>query len=431
MHPQRTRKSRRKCTRKVVIERASDCKARPAPGHAARQTRLTLIGQLVFKAVELSIVMPCLNEAETLASCITKARTFLEEHAIHGEVIVADNGSTDGSQNIAIGEGARLVPVPQRGYGAALIGGIAAAKGYYVAMGDADDSYDFASLMPFIEKLRSGSELVMGDRFAGGIEPGAMPPLHKYLGNPVLSFLGRLFFKTPVRDFHCGLRAFNRESILGLGLRTTGMEFASEMVVKASLAGLRISEVPTPLRKDGRSRPPHLRSFRDGWRHLRFLLLYSPRWLFLYPGLALSALGLLSSIILMLGPLSIGSITFDVASLLYSIGATIIGFQATLFAILSKIYAVRAGLLPPSTRSDFIERFAQLERSVLVGLVLVALGIIASLLSVNYWRDQGFGDLDPATAIRAASPGLLSIALGAQIALGGLFLSILRINVDR
>ena len=355
----------------------------------------------------------------------------MEEHTIHGEVIVADNGSIDGSQSIAINEGARLVPVPQRGYGAALIGGIAAAKGRYVAMGDADDSYDFTSLMPFVEKLRLGSELVMGDRFAGGIQHGAMPPLHKYLGNPVLSFLGRLFFKAPVRDFHCGLRAFNRESILSLGLRTTGMEFATEMVVKASLAGLKIAEVPTPLRKDGRSRPPHLRSFRDGWRHLRFLLLYSPRWLFLYPGLVLSALGLLASVVLMFGPVSIGSITFDVASLLYAIGATIIGFQTTLFAILSKIYAVRAGLLPPSTRSDFIQRFARLERSVLVGLVLVALGIAASLLSVNYWRNQGFGDLDPATAIRAASPGLLAIALGAQIALGGLFLSILRIDVNR
>ena len=241
--------------------------------------------------LELTILMPCLNEAETLAICVRQAVAAIEASGVAGEVVVADNGSTDGSQEIARAEGARVVDVPTRGYGAALIAGIEAARGKYVMMADADASYHFEHLPRFLPRLDEGYDLVMGNRFAGAIERGAMPPLHKYIGNPILSAVGRIFFSIPVRDFHCGLRAFRRDRILGLNLRTTGMEFASEMVVKSGLAGLRMTEVPTTLSPDGRSRPPHLRSWRDGWRHLRFLLLYSPRWLFFYPGLAALAVG--------------------------------------------------------------------------------------------------------------------------------------------
>ncbi|UUZ60012.1 glycosyltransferase family 2 protein [Nocardioides sp. B-3] len=276
--------------------------------------------------IELSIVMPCLNESETLATCIRHALTFLATSGVVGEVIIADNGSTDGSQQIALDEGARVVNVPEKGYGAALIGGIAAAHGTYVAMGDADDSYDFEGPGPFVDELRKGADLVMGNRFRGGIEPGAMPPLHKYLGNPVLSLVGRLFFNAPVKDFHCGLRAFRRDSITALSLRTTGMEFASEMVVKASLSGLHIVEVPTTLRKDGRSRPPHLRSWRDGWRHLRFLMLYSPRWVFFYPGLLLTALGLIATAVLLAGPVSIGEFGLDIGTMLYAAAIAVVGY---------------------------------------------------------------------------------------------------------
>ncbi|MSX34697.1 MAG: glycosyltransferase, partial [Actinobacteria bacterium] len=256
--------------------------------------------------MELSVVLPCLNEAETLAVCIRKARASMNELGIDGEVVIADNGSTDGSQDIARSEGARVVDVPTRGYGAALIAGITDAKGTFVIMGDADDSYDLSNLGPFIEALRGGAELVMGNRFAGGIAPGAMPALHRYLGNPVLTAVGRVLFRSPVKDFHCGLRGFRRDAILELDLRTTGMEFASEMVVKATLNKLTIVEVPTTLSPDGRSRPPHLRTWRDGWRHLRFLLLYSPKWLFLYPGIVVFLLGLILGGALLRGPINVG-----------------------------------------------------------------------------------------------------------------------------
>src|ERR1700677_635997 len=268
----------------------------------------------------VTILMPCLNEAETLAFCVRQAVTALRDNNVAGEVLVADNGSTDGSQQIATDEGARVVNVPTRGYGAALIAGIEAARGKYVLMADADASYHFEHLPRFLPKLDEGYDLVMGNRFSGSIEPGAMPPLHRYLGNPVLSSIGRIFFRIPVRDFHCGLRAFRRDPILALNLRTTGMEFASEMVVKSSLAGLRMTEVPTTLSPDGRSRPPHLRSWRDGWRHLRFLLLFSPRWLFFYPGLVTLAVGLALSAALLPGPLPFLGHTLDVDTLTYALG---------------------------------------------------------------------------------------------------------------
>src|SRR6202161_2829366 len=271
--------------------------------------------------------MPCLNEAETVATCVRKAMGFLAESGISGEVVVADNGSTDGSQQLDEAEGARVVPVSEKGYGNALLGGIEAAHGKYIIMGDADDSYDFTNRMPYVDELRKGADLVMGNRFAGGIAPGAMPPLHRYLGNPVLSYVGRLFFRSKIGDFHCGLRGFNRDSVLALGLQATGMEFASEMVVKAALAGQHVTEVPTTLAKDGRSRPPHLHTWRDGWRHLRFLLLFCPRWLFSAPGIVMIVLGLIIGGATATGPITIGDVTFDIDTLVAAGGIVIIGFQ--------------------------------------------------------------------------------------------------------
>ena len=290
-------------------------------------------------AVELSIVMPCLDEAETLGICIAKANRFFADNHVAGEVVIADNGSTDGSQAIATALGARVIPVPIRGYGAALAAGIAAARGRFVAMGDSDDSYDFLGLMPFLLRLRDGEQLVMGNRFKGGIMPGAMPPLHRYLGNPVLSFAGRLFYNAPIGDFHCGLRAFDRAAILNLGLKTTGMEFASEMVVKAQLSGLRLAEVPTTLSPDGRSRPPHLRSWRDGWRHLKFLLTFAPKALFFYPGLALALAGIIGLLALLPGSVSVGSVRLGVTTMLFSAASVIIGAQLMSFAVVARCSA--------------------------------------------------------------------------------------------
>ena len=291
-------------------------------------------------ALELSIVMPCLNEIETLATCIDKAQRFLLDSGIDGEVIIADNGSTDGSIEAATAHGARVVHVPMRGYGAALGAGIAAARGRFVIMGDSDDSYDFSRLLPFVEQLRGGADLVMGNRFRGGIAAGAMPLLHRYLGNPVLSFIGRLFFRIPVGDFHCGLRGFRRDRIADLGLTTTGMEFASEMVVHSALAGLAIREVPTTLSPDGRSRPPHLRTWRDGWRHLRFLLLFSPRWLFLYPGLLIMALGAVLVFTLLPGPMPLTQhVTLDIHSIVVGCLAVLIGAQCLSFGIIARRFA--------------------------------------------------------------------------------------------
>jgi glycosyltransferase involved in cell wall biosynthesis len=374
---------------------------------------------------ELSIVMPCLDEAETIATCVTKARTFLEQSGIDGEVCVADNGSTDGSQEIARSCGARVIEVPEKGYGNALMGGIEGAHGTYVIMGDADDSYDFLHLQPFVDQLRAGDDLVMGNRFRGGIVPGAMPPLHRYVGNPVLSFVGRLFFGIPVGDFHCGLRGFRRDAVLALNLRTTGMEFASEMVVRSSLAGLRISEVPTTLSPDGRSRPPHLRSWRDGWRHLRFLLLFSPRWLFLYPGLALMAVGLLALVRLSFGPVTLGSTSFDIGSLIYAAAAVIIGYQAVVFAILTKVYSINHGLLPPDPRLDRVFRWARLETGLLAGALLVLLGLVLSVAAAVQWSEVGFGSLDPSENIRHVVPAAVALAIGMQTIFNSFFLSVL------
>lgn len=376
-------------------------------------------------AIELSIVMPCLNEAETLATCIDKARGFLDRHGIAGEIVIADNGSTDGSQEIAISRGARVVDVPSKGYGSALMGGIAAARGRYVIMGDADDSYDFTDLMPFVERLRAGDELVMGNRFLGGIEPGAMPPLHKYLGNPVLTWIGRLFFGSPSGDFHCGLRGFDRRAILALDLRTTGMEFASEMVVRATLQGLRIGEVPTTLSKDGRSRPPHLRSWRDGWRHLRFLLMYSPRWLFLYPGLFLMTAGLLVGAWLLPGPRRIGGVELDIQTMLYAAMAVVIGFQAVIFALFTKVFVISEGLMPEDPRLNRMFDYITLETGLIVGLALLLAGLGGSVHAVSEWGARAFGPLEPSRTMRWVIPAATALVLGCQIILSSFFLSIL------
>ena len=378
--------------------------------------------------VELTILMPCLNEAETLATCVDKAQGYLRRSGVVGEVLIADNGSTDGSQQIARDHGARVADIPVKGYGAALIGGMEAANGRYVIMGDADDSYDFTNLDPFVERLRAGDELVMGNRFRGGIEPGAMPPLHKYLGNPVLTWIGRTLFRSPIKDFHCGLRGYNRQAMLDLELKTTGMEFASEMVVKSTLAGLKVSEVPTTLRKDGRSRPPHLRSWRDGWRHLRFLLIFSPRWLFLVPGLSALAIGVLGTLLLLLGPTHIGGLGIDVASQVYMAALAIVGYQAVLFAILTKLYAEREGFRLPRGRSFawFAER-ASLESFSLAGLFLFLVGFIVLIIQIISWGQSGFGQLDPQATLRVAIPASLFMVLGAQTIMSGLFVGILTI----
>ncbi|GLW62035.1 dolichol-P-glucose synthetase [Actinomadura rubrobrunea] len=378
--------------------------------------------------MELSVVMPCLNEAETVATCVRKTVGFFEKHGIDGEVVVADNGSTDGSQQLAREAGARVVPVIDKGYGNALMGGIRAARGKYVAMGDADDSYDFTTLMPFLEELRDGADLVMGNRFKGGIAPGAMPWLHRYVGNPVLSFIGRLFFRSKIGDFHCGLRAFNRESILRLGLQTGGMEFASEMVVKATLAKYDIREVPTTLSPDGRSRPPHLNTWRDGWRHLRFLLLYSPRWLFLIPGLVFMTLGLIAGIALSFGPVRVGEIAFDVDTLVGAAAAMIIGFQSVIFALLTKVYAMQEGFLPHDPRVKRVVDWLSLERGLVVGGLLALAGFAGLIASLLHWRINNFGELNPRESLRIVVPAATALMMSLQAVFAALFLSILQIR---
>lgn len=365
--------------------------------------------------LELTILIPCLNEAETIEIVVRKATTYLATSGIQGEVLVADNGSTDGSQAMARALGARVVDVPVRGYGAALIAGINAAQGRYVIMGDADDSYDFLALYPYVERLRAGADLVMGNRFQGGIKPGAMPFLHKYLGNPVLSRIGRVFFQIPVGDFHCGLRGFSREAILGLSLSNTGMEFASEMVVKASMRKLRIDEVPTILSKDGRSRPPHLRTWRDGWRHLRFLLLHSPRWLFLYPGIAFMVLGAAALATLIGGPLMLTeNVGVDIHTIAVACFAILVGAQLVLFSILARRYAELEGFLPSIKSFKRTVDSLTLERVLPVGGLLVAGGVVGVVVAVVEWASFDFGPITTNTIMRILLISLTAITLGVQ-----------------
>ncbi len=360
-----------------------------------------------------------------MATCITKARQFITRSNINAEIVVADNGSTDNSRQIAGKHGCRVIEVKEKGYGAALLGGIQAARGKYIIMGDADDSYDFSNLSAFMEKLRAGCDLVMGNRFKGGIKPGAMPFLHRYLGNPLLSAMGKKLFKSPVGDFHCGLRGFKKDALMKLDLQTTGMEFASEMVVKATLHHLRICEVPTILYKDGRARPPHLRMWRDGWRHLRFLLLYNPRWLFFYPGIFLILVGFMVGLWLLPGPRHVGNITFDIHTLLYAMLAILLGFQSISFAAFTKIFAMTEKLLPEDPKFNRIFRFFNLELGLFIGGVFTLVGFLTSLYALYLWERNAFGRLNPAHMLRLVIPGITFFVLGCQIILASFFLSIL------
>ena len=374
---------------------------------------------------EISVVMPCLNEAETLGLCIEQAARALRENGIVGEIVIADNGSTDGSCEIAENLGARVVHISSRGYGSALRGGFMAARGHYLIMGDADSSYDFSQIPRFLEKLHEGWDVVMGNRFQGGIQPGAMPLLHRYLGNPVLTGVGRLFFHSPSGDFHCGLRALSREAFLRMDLRSTGMEFASEMVVRATLLKMRIAEVPASLAPDGRSRPPHLRTWRDGWRHLRFLLLYSPRWLFLYPGIAAMAVGLAVMLWLLPHSRMVGRVVFDIHTLTFASMLVLAGFQSIAFALFAKILGITQGLLPPDPRLDRISRYLNMEAGLLIGVLLILGGACGSLFALTHWYSMSFGQLDPAHVERIVIPSICALILGLEVILASFFLSLL------
>ena len=377
--------------------------------------------------MELTILMPCLNEAETIAICIKKALNFLKTSGVDGEVLISDNGSTDDSVKIAESMGARVVHAPIKGYGGALITGCKEALGKYVIMGDADDSYDFEHLMPFVEKLREGSDLVMGNRFEGGIEDGAMPWSHRYIGNPVLSFIGRLFFKSKIRDFHCGLRGYNRDSILKLELHTTGMEYASEMVVKSELARYKISEVPTTLKQDGRTGAPHLRSFRDGWRHLKFLCMYSPRWLFLYPGIALLLIGLLGGIILSFKQITFGAIEFSIHSLLYCMMSIILGVNVIYFYTFTKLYAQTTHFIPHDKIIDRIVAFSE-DKGMLIGTILALLGGATSIIALIIWQQSGFSQMNPEQLMRWVLPATTMIEVGIETIFACFFMGILKIK---
>lgn len=382
--------------------------------------------------IELTLLMPCLNEAETLAVCIGKAQAFLERAGIAGEVLIADNGSTDGSQAIATRLGARVVPVEQKGYGAALLGGIASAHGRYIIMGDADDSYDFSALDAFVERLRGGADLVMGNRFSGGIEPGAMPPLHRYLGNPVLSFIGRLFFRIEAGDFHCGLRGFNAQAIRDLDLQTTGMEFASEMVVRSALAGLRIEEVPTTLKPDGRSRPPHLRTWRDGWRHLKFLLVYNPRWLFFIPGAALTGIGAIFATLLLFGPLRvIDNLSLDLNTFTAACFMVVTGVQLLSFGVISRYYAEKTGMLPPTRGSNWLTATISIDRLAANAGLCFTGGALFFGYAVVRWAQLGFGPLDNSEIPRIVTLGLTLIVIALQVFFSAFLLGVLEIPVKR
>jgi hypothetical protein len=375
--------------------------------------------------VEVSVVMPCLNEARTVGTCVAKAKAALEKLGVKGEIVIADNGSTDGSQDIATAHGARVIHAQRRGYGSALQAGIDAARGKFIIMGDADDSYDFTNLEPFITRLRDGDDLVMGNRFRGGIKPGAMPWLHKYVGNPVLTGILNLFFRTPVKDAHCGLRGFRKDAYQRLGLYTSGMEFASEMVVKASLHNQKISEVPTTLSPDGRDRPPHLRSFRDGWRHLRFLLLMSPRWLYLIPSALLTLGGGFLMAWLTGGPREIGGVTLDIHTMLLGSLGVLVGYQILWMYLFAKIHGWVSGLLPPRTFHVKAFEILNLERGLILGGIMLTLGLGLNLWLVWEWSANAMGPLDVQVTFRPALWGFTLMILGVQTIFGSFFLSML------
>lgn len=382
--------------------------------------------------MDITILMPSLNEAETIDACIREALQAISATGLTGEVLIADNGSTDGSAEIARAAGARVVTIDAKGYGNALSGGIAAAKGRWIFMGDADGSYDFMELPRFLEKLRQGADLVMGCRLptgGGRILPGAMPWKHRWIGNPILSAIGKLFFHSPVQDFHCGLRAFRKEAINRLGLCTAGMEFASEMVVKASLFGLKIDQVPITLRPDGRSRPPHLRSWRDGWRHLRFMLLYSPMWLFMIPGFILFLSGLTGFAVLLPAPLRIGTITFDLSSLMVFAAAILAGFQMLGFGLFVKAYAVHTGLLPHHVKWQRLVQGRPVEWGMAIGLFFMLFGAGLLFHAVQIWRSAGFGPLPYQNILRIVISATTAIGLGIQVMANGFALAVLGMEI--
>ena len=381
--------------------------------------------------MDITILMPCLNEAETLALCINKAKRWLKNSKLNGEVLVADNGSIDGSQLISKKLGARVVSVSERGYGSALYYGTLAAKGKWIIMGDSDDSYDFSRLDPFVAALKKGADLVMGNRFLGGIEEGAMPWKNRYIGNPILTFIGRLLFNCPSRDFHCGLRAVNKKAFMKMDLRTTGMEFASEMVIKANLLDMKIVEVPTTLSKDGRNRPPHLRPWRDGWRHLRFMLLFSPRWLFFYPGLLIFILSGLGYFALLRGPLNLGNVEFSYNSLFIFESGTLIGFLFLIFAVLVRDLGAKEGLLPQHNLIEKLRNSSMLEIGSLSGITIFVMGLINALKALSQWGDLGFASLPDMDLLRLVSLSTFMMIIGSLIFLFSLVIGFLSLPTRR
>ena len=389
----------------------------------------TLLTEDDPREVELSIIMPCLNEAETLETCIRKAQSYLNRSGVRGEIVIGDNGSTDGSQEIAARCGARVIAIPLRGYGAALYGATQAARGKYCIMADSDDSYDFTNLDGFLEKLRAGYDLVMGNRFAGEIKPGAMPWKNRYIGNPILSAIGKTLFRSPMGDFHCGLRGYSKAAFYRMDLRTTGMEYASEMVIKATILKLKITEVPTTLSPDGRSRPPHLRPYRDGWRHLRFMLLFSPNWLFLYPGLALVLIGLVVGGMIVRQPFTINGVRLGIDTLIYCGTFIVAGFQAVLFSMLSRKYAMQEGLYPKTVSKRFSLWNINLEIGLIIGFTVLCLGIATAVYALFTWSQHGFGELVTEHMARLVIPSSIAMSLGLEIIFSSFLMSTLALSV--
>jgi glycosyltransferase involved in cell wall biosynthesis len=381
--------------------------------------------------VKLTILMPCLNEAETLGICIQKANDWLSKTGTSGEVLIADNGSTDNSQELARNNGARVIDVPIRGYGSAIYYGVLASQGDYIIMGDSDDSYDFNNLDLFIEKLDQGFDLVMGNRFLGGIVPGAMPWKNRYIGNPVLTFIGRTLFKCPANDFHCGLRGFRKDAFMRMDLRTTGMEFASEMIIKANLFGMKIAEVPTTLSKDGRSRPPHLRPWRDGWRHLRFMLLFSPRWLFLIPGLMIFITSSIFYFLILANPLKIGNLIFDIHTLFYAQAAMTLGFTAVILGIVVRMFGMREGLLQDHQLLQKIRKSPLLEIGGMIGVFFIIIGVYLGFHLLSDWGGRNFGQLNQGELLRSVSLSTLFITFGGISLLGSMIMGFLALPTRR
>jgi len=382
-------------------------------------------------APEVSIVIPCLNEAETIEGVVREVQAAVEKNGLSAEVIVADNGSSDGSQQIAARLGAKVISVVERGYGSALRGGIFAARGRYIIMGDADGSYDFSSIGTFVDKLRQGNDFVMGNRFKGGIQPGAMPWKNQWIGTPALSRIANLFYRTGIGDVNCGLRAFTKPAFVKMNLQTTGMEFASEMVVKASLHRLRIAEVPTILRPDMRTRRPHLNPWRDGWRHLRFMLLYTPAWLFLVPGAAMFVVGVIGSALLLPGPLRIGAAAFDIHTLLLMAFLIIVGYQVIVFAVSTRTFATETGLLPPSPVLSGLYRYVRLETGLLLGGLATLVGLAGVLIAAIAWSRVGFQQLDPDSTMRQLIPAVVLLSIGVQTVFASFFLSMLGLHTSQ